>query len=327
MCKTEKELKMRKCVCPLFLFVTAIAVLSSGTVSAKGFAPPGRSIDAIVSPTWLSENGDLADLVILDVRASDTYLIEHIPGSINAPFEVPFSAWITMRDDLLLEIPDEAELFDAIGALGIDTHSKVVVVSEPNEGEPPYYGLSASTRVADTLIYAGVVDVAVLDGGYPGWVAEGLPVTDEVPTVTAVTFDGAVDNHMFVSASYVERHLMFADVIDARDADVYFGATIEVFADKEGHIFGASSLPSPWIWDTNDDVVYTFKDAQLLADMASRVTHWGLREVIVYCGVGGYASAWWFVLTQVLGYRDVKFYDGAAQEWVRDHDMIPFRWQ
>jgi thiosulfate/3-mercaptopyruvate sulfurtransferase len=43
--------------------------------------------------------------------------------------------------------------------------------------------------------------------------------------------------------------------------------------------------------------------------------------------VGGYASSWWFVLTQVLRYKNVKFYDGSAhQEWVIDYDMVPYQW-
>ena len=42
---------------------------------------------------------------------------------------------------------------------------------------------------------------------------------------------------------------------------------------------------------------------------------------------GGYTSSWWFVLTQVLGYEDVKLYDGAAQEWVRYYDMVPYEWK
>lgn len=74
----------------------------------------------------------------------------------------------------------------------------------------------------------------------------------------------------------------------------------------------------------------TFKTPELLGDMAAGVIQdCGVRsrEIIVYCGVGGYASAWWFVLTQVLEYENVKFFDGAAQEWVRDHDMVAFRWR
>ena len=300
------------------------------TVSSSAFAlgkGVQRTIAPIVTPVWLSENSALGDLVILDVRPEEYYNLGHIPGSINEPFVVPLSAWITIRNELWLEVPDPEDLFETIGNLGIDTHSKVVVVTSPVENEPPHYGLSAATRVADTLIYAGMVDVAVLDGGYPGWVAEGLPVDDVIPTITPVLFDGAVDEDMFVSMDYMLNHLFYADVIDARDADVYFGANIEPFAAKPGHIWGAASLPTPWIWDLDEDGVYYYKDTELLDQMASIVTHWGLREVIVYCGVGGYSSSWWYVLTQVLGYSNVKFYDGSAQEWALTYDMVPFRWQ
>lgn len=309
------------------VMVTAFCVVS---FQSMGSAQACRTIEPVVSSQWLSDNSAMPGLVILDVRSAEAYAVGHIPGAINEPFVVPFSAWITMRDDLLLELPDEADLFAAIGALGIDTQSKVVVVSAPNPGEPPYYGLAASTRVADTLIYAGVADVAVLDGGYPGWVADDMPISTDVPTVVPVTFDGAADTGMFVSTEYVKNKIFWSTILDARDADVYYGATIEQFANKAGHIFGAKSLPAPWLWDAEGDDVYSYKDTSLLSDMAKGVIPpFGpkSREIIVYCGVGGYASALWFALTQVLGYRNVKFYDGSAQAWVGDNEMLPFRWQ
>jgi thiosulfate/3-mercaptopyruvate sulfurtransferase len=273
------------------------------------------------------------DLVIIDVRSEDAYMGDHIPGSVNEPFVVPFSAWITMRDGLLLEVPDDEELFETIGMLGIMQDSRVVIVTAPNPGEPPYYGLANGTRVAATLIYAGVPDVAILDGGYPKWVADGYDTTTDAPVIDPVAYKGTVNNRMFVSIDYVRRHLWKAAIIDARDADVYFGVTVEDFADKAGHIPGASSLPAPWIWDSIGDDIYTFKDPDLLGAMASGVLgdrryHRGrwAPKTIVYCGVGGYASSWWFILTQVLGRHNVKFYDGAAQEWVLYYDMVPFQW-
>jgi thiosulfate/3-mercaptopyruvate sulfurtransferase len=205
-----------------------------------------------------------------------------------------------------------------------------VVVTAPNPDEPPFYGLSNGTRVAATLIYAGVTNVAVLDGGYPKWVADGYDISTDVPVVATVTYKGTVNERMFVSVDYVRRHLWRADIIDARDADVYFGVTIEPFADKAGHIPGATSLPAPWIWDLNEDGTYTFKDTETLEEMAAGVhrerNYWGAKT-IVYCGVGGYASSWWFALTRVLGYQNVKFYDGAAQEWVmKGYEMVPYQW-
>jgi thiosulfate/3-mercaptopyruvate sulfurtransferase len=324
-----------------FLALSTLILIVSFFLSGDAYAkhkhgPPwARMIDPIVTTEWLAENSDLEDLVILDIRSTNDYGAGHIPNAINEPFLVPFSAWITMRDDLLLELPEDTALFNTIGSLGIKKDSRVVIVTAPNLDEPPFYGLANATRVTDTLLYAGIKNVAILDGGYPKWVIEGREITGDIPVVAPVTYHGEVNKEMFVSTKYVRKHIWEARIIDARDADVYFGITIEPFADKAGHIPNATSLPAPWIWDLNPNGTYTYKDPETLAAMASGVIrepwdycgkgHWG-QEIIVYCGVGGYASSWWFVLTQVLGYDNVKFYDGSAQEWVRYYDMIPYQW-
>ena len=312
----------------------ASALVTSFLVGGVAFAgkgsPPGRGIAPIVSTGWLEENAGMKSLVVLDIRSEAAYGEGHIPGARSAPFEMPVSAWTVVRDGLLLEVPEKDPLFDTLGSLGITTDSKVVIVTSPVPGQPPYYGLADATRVADTLIYAGVKDVAVLDGGHPKWSAEERPTTRDVPDWDSASFQGKVLTEMIVSTGYVHEQLCKAKLIDARDADVYFGVTLEPFADKPGHIPTASSLPAPWIWDANEDGTYTYKSRKTLEAMASSLTGGckdaGCRELIVYCGVGGYASAWWFLLTQVLGYENVKLYDGAAQAWVREHDMVPFQW-
>ena len=314
-----------------------IGLLAVG-VQAKQTRPPCRTIPPIVDTGWLEANLNQEGLVIVDIRGPDVYGAGHIPGSINEPFVNPFDTkWVVSEfEGLWLELPKKEDLFKTIGDLGITRESLVVIVTASNPGEPPFYGLCNATRVADTLIYAGVKNVAVLDGGYPKWVADGLLTTTDVPMVTPVTYQGKVNKAIFVSIDYVLRHIWKADIIDARDADVYYGATIELpFAPKAGHIPNAASLPGPWVWNLNSDgTYYTYKDPETLAAMASGVIHeprgykgYCDREIIVYCGVGGYASIWWFVLTQVLEYKNVKFYDGAAQEWIKlGYDMVPYQW-
>jgi thiosulfate/3-mercaptopyruvate sulfurtransferase len=74
-------------------------------------------------------------------------------------------------------------------------------------------------------------------------------------------------------------------------------------------------LPTPWVF-TADGV---FKDETDLHAMAKGVIGKNTsKEVLVYCGVGGYASTWWFLLTQVFGYKNVKLYDGGMAEWMQD---------
>jgi len=309
-------------------FILMASLFLAGHAYAKHVPPWTRTIDPIVSTDWLAANSDLEGLVILDIRGGADYAAGHIPKAINVPFTDPFSSeWVVSDPNgLWLQLPEKAALFNTIGSRGIKKDSLVVIVTAPNLGEPPYYGLANATRVADTLIYAGVKNVAILDGGYPKWVAEAMPITTDVPAVEQVTYYSKVNEEMFVSIEYVRRHIGRAVIIDARDADVYFGAATEFFAPKEGHIPSARSLPTPWMWKL-DGKSYIYKDTETLSAMASGVIgKHKANEIVVYCGVGGYASSWWFVLTQVLGYENVKIYDGSAQEWVRNYDMVPYQW-
>jgi thiosulfate/3-mercaptopyruvate sulfurtransferase len=291
----------------------------------------GHRIDPIVSTDWLAENSDLDGLVIIDIRSSGDYGQGHIPNSVNEPFPNPFETeWVVSDPDgLWFQLPEKEDLFETIGDLGIKKHSLVVVVTALNPGEPPSYGLANATRVADTLIYAGVRNVAILDGGYPKWAAESKPTTTDVPNAKPTPYHAKVDKEMFVSIEYVRKHMTRAVMIDARDAEVYFGATIEPFAPREGHIPRARSLPAPWMWKSESDGIYVYKDTETLKAMATGVIgRFKNKEIIVYCGVGGYAASWWFVLTQVLGYDNVRIFDGSAQEWVmKDYDMIPYEWE
>jgi thiosulfate/3-mercaptopyruvate sulfurtransferase len=321
------------------LFFAVVVFMLCGVLPAGGTAfakcpATTRDLAPIVSTQWLDENLDLENLIVLDVRSAEAYATGHIPGAVSEPFVVPFSAWITMRDDLLLEVPDKDDLFAAIGNLGITADKWVVVVTSPNPGEPPHYGLSAATRVASTLIYAGITNVAVLDGGHPKWMADGYETTVDVPDIDKVTYEGVLKQRMFVTVEYVRRHLKRSRILDGRDVDVYYGEIFCEFAQDTGHIPGATSLPAPWLYHLVEGDVYTFKDVETLAKMARGALRrpWGKkghfhRETIVYCGVGGYASSLWFVLTQVLGYHNVKFFDGSAQEWARHYDMVPYRWE
>ena len=298
--------------------------LSGCSAIARDEAPSGRLIDPIVSTEWLNANSRLENLFIIDIRSAADYAAGHIPGSINEPFTAatdpctgPSSNWIIgTKDCLWLELPDVNDLFSTIGKLGITEDSRVIIVSSPNPGEPPLFGIANATRVADTLIYTGIVNVAVLDGGYPKWVSERRITTKKVPALKSAVYQGEVNKAMFVPIDYVHKQIGKAIIIDARDGVDF----------RAGHIPKAKSLPAPQIWNHNPDGTFLYKDPKTLGKMVSGVIGKPMdprtQEIIVYCGVGGYASAWWYVLTQVLGYDDVRIYDGSAQEWTKKHDMV-----
>lgn len=281
-----------------------------------------RTSDAIVPTDWLENNLFNEGVVVIDVRAAEAYTESHIPGAISVPFAI-VSAWADCTEELLLELPPEADLLKVIGDCGLTAGSRVVIIGRFEEAPAPPYALADAARVATTLVSAGVRDVAVLNGGFPKWVQEGRPVTAEVPEVVPVAYGGAIDRDMWVSTEYVEQSIGRSVLIDARDPDQYFGASIDPFAEMRGHIPTARNLPMIWVWEPDG----TYRPLDIVKSMAEGVLGADKdQEIITYCGVGGYAATWWFLLTQSLGYQNVKIYDGSMEAWVKEHGLIRYSW-
>lgn len=286
-----------------------------------------QKIPAIVTTEWLTDNIDTPDLVLLDVREPGDYAAGHIPGSINIP---AFPNWyINSPGEKLpwMELPEKKDLFATIGNAGITINSTVVVIARTSDsptGEPAYYNLTKASRVAITLIYAGIKPVTMLNGGYDKWSAEGRAISIEPAIMQAKTYEGHVADTMFISKNYVKNKIGKSTLIDTRSADVYFGIEKDLSSKRAGHIPTAKNLPAPWFWKTtkveNGETTYlTWKNTDEIKEIALTVLGENMEgEIIDYCGVGGYASPVWFLLTQVVGYSNVKFYDGSMQEWTSD---------
>lgn len=312
------------------VFIATIVLLALTMIIPQGltcfyFGPPIIYINKIISTDLLERNLNLGNLVVLDIRSPDSYNAGHIPGAINVPegmwyINPPFGPNVPW-----MQVPPEEDLFELIGNAGITRCSWVVVVGATSGPLAPipfaFYSTAGITRVAMTLLYAGVKYVSILDGGYDKWTMEGRPVSTDPVTPIPVTFEGPVDETMLVSADYVESKIGKSIIVDARDEIVYNGTVMEPWAPVPGHIPTARNLPAPTLWNVKEDgagnaVYITYKDTLTLWKMAGSVVGWNwFKEIIVYCGVGGYASTVYFVLTEVLRYRNVKVYDGSAQEW------------
>jgi len=321
-----KKMKMKLLCIPLML----IALSTTGTT------PPADKNSAIVSAEWLENNMDNADLVILDVRDSAIYAAGHIPGSVNVP-AYP-NGYINAPGEKLpwMELPEKENLFATIGQAGINTNSTVVVIartSSPPGGMQGAYGLTQASRSAITLIYAGVENVKMLNGGYDKWADEGRTVSIEPAKLPATTYNGKANETIFISKAYVEERIGKTTIIDTRSADVYFGIKPDMSSQRAGHIPTSKCLPAPWFWKTTktksgETTYLTWKSTDEIREIAFTVLGKDLSvEIIDYCGVGGYASPVWFVLTQVAGFTDVKFYDGSMQEWTTDPEAPTTKYQ
>ncbi|MBN1321305.1 MAG: S-layer homology domain-containing protein [Thermoleophilia bacterium] len=307
------------CLDPTASLTRAQAVVLILRVGQVELLPP-RTMGPFVTTDWLQANFATEGLVVIDLRSAADYALGHIPGSVSVPFGAD-SAW-AKPNALTLELPPQTDLFTTIGACGITTGSPVVLVGGDTQTTPPSPLIDA-TRVAATLIHAGIGNVGILRGGYQQWVAAGGATTTEAPSARPVQYGGAAVRPVFVSTEYVHERIGTATIVDTRSTDAYFGITVDAAAPKAGHIATAVSLPMQWAWQPDGAYISADRAGAIAAGVIGPDKS---REIIVYCTYGGTASVWWFLLSQVLGYRDVKLYDGSAQAWVKDHDMVAFTW-
>jgi thiosulfate/3-mercaptopyruvate sulfurtransferase len=279
---------------PFLLLAAALLLYPAGAMS--------DDLSAIVSTDWLAQHLTNSRVVILDIRSAAQYSKAHIPGS----FSTPFNLWAIGANGLTMELPSDDALRGLLGRSGIDPDTFVVIVNRTETD----FSRADATRAAWTCMLAGVRNVGVLDGGYNKWVNENKTVTTEVPQAVSKSYSGTIDRSTKVSKDYVMEKIGESILVDGRLPQDYFG-----IASNPGHIRSAVNMPAPWAFAHNG----TFLSEQELHAMAAGVVGTDKsREIIVYCEVGGYASTWWFLLTQVLGYSNVKLYDGSVEEWFKD---------
>ena len=267
-----------------------------------------RDLQPIVSTDWLEKNSGNPGLVIVDIRRVEDYRTDHVPGSIN----VIYGSWAVSKGGFDNEIPDDDDLTDLLSSSGIGLDSWVVIVGQVNSATDRVN----RTRVAWTMIYAGIVNVAILDGGYNKWVADKKAVSTEGTRPKPKSYKGTFNRNVFANKDYVLGRLGSKTiVVDVRDPDYYSGKLKVPVVSKAGHIRGTPNLPISLTFNKDG----TFKDRNELEAAASTVVGADRsQEIIVYCNTGRESSNWWFLLHEVLGYEDVKNYDGSMQEWSKD---------
>ena len=283
-------------------WVVFLMMVMSHSVSA-------RDLPAIVSTDWLEKNTRTPKLIILDVRYVEHYQAGHIPGAINAFY----GSWAFKKADLNAEVPDMDDLFDLVGDSGIMPDAHVVIVGKTNTWQERVH----MARVACTLQYAGVEDVAILDGGHDQWVRDRKPLSMEIVRTRPIPFTGRINRTIFVKKDYVQKNLGKILLVDVREPAYFTGKKKADFIAKAGRIPGAVNLPTSWMFTNQGN----FKKKEELAALAAKAIGTDLnREMITYCDTGKCCPTWQFILKEVLGYKKVFLYDGSIQEWTADAD-------
>jgi thiosulfate/3-mercaptopyruvate sulfurtransferase len=261
----------------------------------------------VVSTADLEKNLTNDKVVVLDVRKVEEYKAGHIPGAVN----VAYGSWAIKKGDLLNELPPIDDLSEIIGGAGIGKDSLVVIVGKTDK-VPDQFDM---TRVAWTLKYLGVPNVAILSGGQNQWVKENKPLSQDMVKAKAKAFKPAITDKLFVSKAYIMENLGKATIIDTRAPAFYEGKEKLPFVPKPGRIKGAVNLPVGALYTPEG----LYKDKAALAALAEKAAGSDLaKELILYCDTGKTCTSWALILKDMLGYKDVKVYDGSSMEWLAD---------
>jgi thiosulfate/3-mercaptopyruvate sulfurtransferase len=266
------------------------------------YANPER----LVSTQWLADHLGEEGLVVVESN-EDVLLYEtgHIPGAVKIDWHTD------LNDPVTRDYVDAERFAELMSKKGISRDSTVV-----------FYGDKSNWWAAYALwVFSlfGHPDVRLLDGGRAKWQAEGREMTTEVPTPAASDYPVVERDDTTVRAfkEDVIAHLG-GPLLDVRSPQEYTGERThmpdypEEGALRGGHIPGARSVP----WGRAAAEDGTFKPREELEGIYLEEV--GLKpadKTIAYCRIGERSSHSWFVLTHLLGFSDVRNYDGSWVEW------------
>jgi thiosulfate/3-mercaptopyruvate sulfurtransferase len=276
----------------VLILVTTLAVPASSQL------PPGK----LVSTEWLEQNLPRENLRIVDVRQSIMdYWQSHIPGAV---YFNPEALRLADRGVPGKLMPPEA-LVVMLGKMGVSRKTTVVVCGEQNDFRATY--------LIWALDYLGHPSAMMLEGGFDKWGKEKRPLTQDYPEIKPVEYDVPAEINQKVRATLQEVKGVVSQggavLIDVRPAQLYTGE--KGFWKRKGHIKGA--INHFWGEDLNEDG--SWKGKEELKRLYEELGATPERTIIVSCGQGLMSSHTYFTLKHILGYPNVKNYDGSFNEW------------
>lgn len=286
----------------------ALALLSMPVLPGLGLADEGP----LVSVDWLAENLDKKDMVLLDVGAFTHYEKNHIPGAVKA-----FGPWQKMNDEFVgFMMPPREDLVRMLREYGVNNDSFVVIYDEGVTSTDT----AKSARALWTLHALGHDRVAILDGGYSAWERAEKPVATVITVSPQGNFTADFKAAKVATLEEVKSKIGSDKVIlvDTRAPDEYFGHEKVSHIKRFGHLPGATVWPESFMTNAGVDFAPSyFKDSEVLKQMAAGV---GIPadknvEIITYSNHGKSAAMGYFVLHDILGYNNVKLYDGSIIQY------------
>jgi thiosulfate/3-mercaptopyruvate sulfurtransferase len=270
-------------------------------------ADNGYANAVLVTTDWLADHLGDEGLVVAEVDENPDLFDEgHIPGAVKLHWRDD------LQDPVERDVVDKETFEELLGGLGIANSTTVVLYGDKNNWFAAY--------AYWYLKVYGHGDVRILDGGRQKWIDEGRELTTDVPSATPAAYtaqerDESIRAYRDQVREWVEGESVA--LVDVRSPGEFAGDLIappgyeQEGAQRAGHIPTAVSVP--WASAVRDDG--TFKTAEELRALYGGKGITDDRPVTAYCRIGERSAHTWFVLRELLGYDDVRNYDGSWTEW------------
>lgn len=302
-------------ICLFGLYFSGCKTESTQSITIeKAKAPEYAKTEYLIDVEQLVEETKTnPDLVIIDVRKPDSFLEEgHIPGAINL--------WRTDMEsdayDYRGMMASREQMESLLGSLGCGNRSKIVMYDSQCNVD--------AARLWWILVHYGHDKMALLNGGLSAWRMAGYQLEHDPAYTEKVTYNFNPDHESNWLASINEVEASLNDpmsvLVDTRTSDEYTGRSQKKNAFNSGHIPG--SIWIDWVNAVNFNGDHRFKSHSKLMEIYSEVGLDKDQKVITYCHSGVRSAHTAFVLTQLLGFEQVKNYDGSWTEWSY-HSELP----
>jgi thiosulfate/3-mercaptopyruvate sulfurtransferase len=290
-------------------------VAAAAVLGALALPAAASTVTPLVSPQWLKEHLTDPAIVVLDIRSAidgggaEAYAKGHIPGAVHSDYDK--AGWRVTRSNVPFMLPSVAQLEKLIGETGIDEDSHVVIV--PAGVHATDFGSAA--RVYWTLKVAGHPAVSILDGGFAAWTTQpGFPIETRINPPSPKIFTVTLDENLIATGTDIDAASKSGRgaLLDARPASFFAGKEKAPAAKAYGHIPGALSLDSATFYDSTSNRLRPKAELEAIAAAVPS------GPVASYCNTGHWAATNWFVLSELLGRKEVRLYDGSMVEWTAD---------
>jgi thiosulfate/3-mercaptopyruvate sulfurtransferase len=266
-----------------------------------------RHPEVLVTTEWLANNLNAPHLRLVEVDVDTSAFDQgHIPGAVGWNWQTQ------LQDNIRRDLIDKPALEKLLGKSGISNDTTIILYGDNNN----WFAAYAFWQ----LKYNGHQDLRLLNGGRKKWLEEKRQVTAEPAKVTQTTY--RIERQDESIRAYRDDVLQLVrgdkpgQLVDVRSVDEFTGKILappglSETAQRAGHIPKAANIP--WAQASKEDG--TFKTADDLKGLYGAKGITGKDEVITYCRIGERSSHTWFVLRYLLGFENVRNYDGSWTEW------------